>query len=120
MHDMLYWSHPELMSTGAYTTPVKWMERRTSRNATRILTISDESASQIVKYLHFDAARLDTVQLAGTLIPGVDRTRAMSGRPMILATGNRRPHELAKPHPRIAADRSRGAAPRRRDRQPRR
>lgn len=93
MHDMLYWSHPELMSTGMYTGPVKWMERRTSRNATRILTISDESASQIVKYLDFDEARLDVVPLAGTLIPGVDRSRAHSTTPMILATGNRRPHK---------------------------
>lgn len=93
MHDMLYWSHPELMSTGAYTAPVKWMERRTSRNATRILTISDESAAQIVRYLGVEAERLDTVPLAGTLIPGVDRSRARADDPMILATGNRRPHK---------------------------
>ena len=28
IHDMLYWSHPELMSTPLYTGPVKWMEKR--------------------------------------------------------------------------------------------
>ncbi|WP_345801880.1 glycosyltransferase family 1 protein [Microbacterium sp. AZCO] len=93
MHDMLYWSHPEYMSTPLYTEPVKLIERLTSRNATRILTISEESRQAIVKYLRVPEQRIDLVPLAGTSVPGADRTRAGENGPMVLATGNRRPHK---------------------------
>mgnify|MGYP006137410423 CR=1 FL=1 len=36
MHDMLYWSHPQYMSTPLYTAPVKWMEKVVSRGADRV------------------------------------------------------------------------------------
>ena len=55
MHDMLYFSHPQYMSTGLYTKPVRWMEKRAAANATRILTISTQSAEDIQKYLHVPA-----------------------------------------------------------------
>ncbi|NYE21015.1 glycosyltransferase family 4 protein [Microbacterium immunditiarum] len=93
MHDMLYWSHPEYMSTPLYTEPVKFMERLASRNATRILTISEESREAIVRYLRVPHDRIDLVPLAGTPLPGVDRSRAGEHGPMVLATGNRRPHK---------------------------
>jgi glycosyltransferase involved in cell wall biosynthesis len=93
MHDMLYWSHPQYMSTPLYTEPVKLMERLTSRNATRILTISEESRQAIVRYLKVPADRIDLVPLAGTTVPGADRSRAGENGPMVLATGNRRPHK---------------------------
>lgn len=93
MHDMLYWSHPEYMSTPLYTAPVKWMERVAARNATRVITISPESADEIAKYLHVDRGRLDVIPLAGSTPTGVDRTRAGTEGPMILAMGNRRPHK---------------------------
>src|SRR5215207_4360537 len=51
MHDMLYWSHPEHMSTPLYTAPVKWMEKVAARNAARVITISPDSAAEIAKYL---------------------------------------------------------------------
>lgn len=93
MHDMLYWSHPEYMSTPLYTAPVKWMERQAARNAARIITISPDSAAEIEKYLDVAADRLDVIPLAGTVPTGIDRARAGSEGPMILAMGNRRPHK---------------------------
>ncbi len=93
MHDMLYFSHPHLMSTPLYTEPVKWMEKQAARNATRILTDSESSAAEIRKYLKFDPARLEVVPLAGT----ADPTKPRSDRPrradLVLAVGNRRPHK---------------------------
>jgi glycosyltransferase involved in cell wall biosynthesis len=93
MHDMLYWSHPEYMSTPLYTTPVKWMEKVAARNATRVITISDASAGEITKYLGVSRDRLDVIPLAGTAPTGVDRSLAGSEGPMLLAMGNRRPHK---------------------------
>ncbi|KQR38841.1 glycosyltransferase family 4 protein [Microbacterium sp. Leaf159] len=93
MHDMLYWSHPQYMSTPMYTLPVKVMERLAARNASRILTISEVSRQAIVRYLKVSADNIDLVPLAGTPLQGVDRTRASVDGPMILATGNRRPHK---------------------------
>jgi len=93
MHDMLYWSHPDFMTTPLYTEPVKWMERVVSRNARRIITDSPGSASEIVKYLSIDPAVIDVVPLAGGHPQGVDRALAGSEGPTILAMGNRRPHK---------------------------
>ena len=93
MHDMLYWSHPELMSTPFYTAPVKWMEKQASKNAARILTDSESSDREIQKYLGYDASRIDVVALAGTAAPsaaGTVRTRVPD---LIVAVGNRRPHK---------------------------
>jgi len=93
MHDMLYWSHPQFMSTPMYTQPVKLMERLAARNATRVLTISEESRQAILRYLKVPASRVDLVPLAGTAVPGADRSRAGENGPLVLATGNRRPHK---------------------------
>lgn len=93
MHDMLYWSHPEYMSTPLYTAPVKWMEKVAARNAARILTISPTSADEIVNYLGVEREHLDVVPLAGTTPEGVDRSFAGTEGPLILAMGNRRPHK---------------------------
>lgn len=93
MHDMLYWSHPEYMSTPLYTRPVRWMEQAAAANAARIVTISPDSAAEIRKYLGVEGDRLDVIPLAGGDPPVVDRSKADAGAPMILAMGNRRPHK---------------------------
>lgn len=64
-HDLLYFSHPELMQTKLFTGPVKWMERRGAANATRIITISEYSERAILKYLKFPKDRIDVIPLAG-------------------------------------------------------
>jgi alpha-1,3-rhamnosyl/mannosyltransferase len=70
------------------------MERRASRAATRIMTISDVSRAEIVKFLRFDPARLDVVPLAGTPTPHAERVeRGENTGAFVLATGNRRPHK---------------------------
>ena len=92
IHDMLYWSHPELMSTPLYTGPVKWMEKRGAANATRVITDSQVSADEIVKYLGFPTDRLHVVPLAAT--HAVDRTpRPCAPENLVLASGQRRPHK---------------------------
>ncbi|WP_148285550.1 glycosyltransferase family 4 protein [Microbacterium sp. B24] len=93
LHDMLYWSHPEFMSTPLFTGPVKWMEKVAAQNAERIITISPESADEIVKYLDVSRGRLDVIPLAGATPIGVDRSLAGSEGPLIIAMGNRRPHK---------------------------
>ena len=92
MHDMLYWSHPDLMSTPFYTKPVMWMEKQAARNAERILTISDVSAREIQKYLAVDPAKIDVVPLAGTAPQTLDGEVAREPD-LIIAMGNRRPHK---------------------------
>ncbi len=80
------------MLTGLYTEPVKWMEKRAAANATRILTISEASAADIRKYLHFPPDRTDLVPLAGTVQPR-ERGPVQRDRATFLAVGNRRPHK---------------------------
>lgn len=93
MHDMLYWSHPQYMTTPLFTEPVKLIERLAARNASRIITISRESEAAIVKYLKVPETDIDVIPLAGTPLPGVDRSHASNDQPLVLATGNRRPHK---------------------------
>jgi glycosyltransferase involved in cell wall biosynthesis len=92
VHDLLYFSHPEYMSTPLYTEPVKWMEKRGAARASRIITISRVSAKAIERYLGFPAERVDLVPLAGTLAasapPDLPRADAL-----FLAVGQRRPHK---------------------------
>lgn len=92
MHDMLYWSHPELMSTPCYTAPVKWMERQVAQAASRIITISEASKSEIVRYLDTPPDDIDVIPLAASE-PRTAVRRPDPADPFILATGNRRPHK---------------------------
>lgn len=92
IHDMLYFSHPEYMTTPLYTEPVKWMERLASRNASWVLTDSRVSADEIVKYLNYPRERLQVVHLAGTPMSVAASAQARRDD-LILAMGNRRPHK---------------------------
>ncbi len=81
MHDMLYWSHPEYMSTPLYTAPVKWMEKVAARNAARIVTISPTSADEIVRFLGCPATPSTWCRSRGAHRPAsIDRARARRGR----------------------------------------
>jgi glycosyltransferase involved in cell wall biosynthesis len=93
IHDMLYWSHPELMSTPLYTEPVKWMEKRGARNAARIITDSHVSADEIVKYLGFPTDRLHVVPLAAATDRYDGAPRPPSPENLVLASGQRLPHK---------------------------
>jgi alpha-1,3-rhamnosyl/mannosyltransferase len=91
VHDLLYFSHPEYMSTPLYTEPVKWMEKRAAANASRLITISQVSANAIEQYLRFPADRVDLIPLAATP-PRVPLTLPREDA-MFLAVGQRRPHK---------------------------
>ena len=93
MHDLLYFSHPELMQTKLFTGPVKWMEKRAAAKASRLITISETSASAIRKYLDYPEDRLDVIPLAGrkqsvSVSPGVTRRSDL-----FLAIGQRSPYK---------------------------
>lgn len=95
LHDCFYWSHPELMSTPLYTAPVKWMETKAAGNAAQLITDSQVSADEIVKYLGYPRERLHVVPLAGNAHAGVgagDRDPARIEN-LIVASGQRRPHK---------------------------
>ncbi|MDR0946006.1 MAG: glycosyltransferase family 4 protein [Bifidobacteriaceae bacterium] len=92
MHDMLYWSHPQYMSTPLYTAPVKWMEKQAARNATEILTISDASKRAIIQYLGAGAEHVHVVPLGATPKASDEKPRPRRGD-LVIAEGNRRPHK---------------------------
>jgi glycosyltransferase involved in cell wall biosynthesis len=90
-HDLLYFSHPELMQTKLFTGPVKWMERRGAANATRVITISEYSARAIRKYLKYPSERIDVIPLAGRAQTSTEpRTRVDD---LFLALGQRSPYK---------------------------
>jgi glycosyltransferase involved in cell wall biosynthesis len=92
IHDMLYWSHPELMTTPLYTRPVMWMERRGAANAAHVITDSEVSAGEIVKYLGFPRERLHVVPLAAGHPVGRGGVDGPTEN-LVLASGQRRPHK---------------------------
>jgi glycosyltransferase involved in cell wall biosynthesis len=92
IHDMLYWSHPELMATPLYTEPVKWMEKRGARNAAHVITDSQVSADEIVRYLGYPSDRLHVVPLAAK-DSAVRTPRPPSPENLVLASGQRLPHK---------------------------
>ena len=92
VHDLLYFSHPELMQTRLFTGPVKWMEKRAAKTATRLITISEYSAAAIRKYLRFPADRIDVIPLAARTITGAAVQRIRS-RGLFLAMGQRSPYK---------------------------
>jgi glycosyltransferase involved in cell wall biosynthesis len=92
IHDMLYWSHPEFMVTPFYTRPVMWMERRGAANAAHVMTDSQVSATEIVRYLGYPESRLHVVPLAAT--GGGEVVDAVLGREnLVVASGQRRPYK---------------------------
>lgn len=93
MHDMLYFSVPELMATPMYTKPVQWMERRAASNAARILTDSEVSKGEIVTFLGFPADKVHVVALGATPPTNVLDASVGRERDLFLATGQRLKHK---------------------------
>lgn len=92
LHDMLYYRAPELMATPFYTEPVKWMERRLARNATRIITDSQASSRDIQHFLKFPASAIDVIFLAGAA-PTAIPVAVQRERDLFIAMGTRSPHK---------------------------
>ncbi|WP_187976715.1 glycosyltransferase family 1 protein [Mycetocola sp. JXN-3] len=93
LHDVMYWSHPEMMTTPLYTEPVKWMETRATKNAARVITISEFSKSEIQRFMRIPDERIEVIPLAGARPTERPRSVVPGETPYILATGNRRPHK---------------------------
>lgn len=92
-HDLLYFSHPELMQTKLFTEPVKWMERRAARTASRAITISEYSASMIRKYFRYPDERIDVIPLAGRVNALGTAAYGPRASDLFLAVGQRSPYK---------------------------
>ena len=93
VHDMLYFSHPELMSTKLFTEPVKWMEKRAAANATRLITISEYSAAAMRRYLRFADDHIDVIPLAGRTPGAGQAAKKIRATDLFLAVGQRSPYK---------------------------
>jgi glycosyltransferase involved in cell wall biosynthesis len=93
VHDLLYFSHPQLMQNKLFTGPVKWMEKRAAANATRLITISEYSASAIRKYLKFPDDRIDVIPLAGRNAAASTAEPKSRQSDLFLAIGQRSPYK---------------------------
>jgi glycosyltransferase involved in cell wall biosynthesis len=93
VHDLLYFSHPELMQTKLFTGPVKWMEKRGAASATRLITISEYSAAAIRKYLRFPADHIDVIPLAARASSAAPGKPGVRRSDLFLAMGQRSPYK---------------------------
>lgn len=93
VHDLLYFSHPELMKNKLLTGPVKWMEKRASKNATRLISISETTRKDIQKYLRFDEELTDTVLSAGRPHKLCSKSAPIEKANLFLAMGQRSPYK---------------------------
>jgi glycosyltransferase involved in cell wall biosynthesis len=93
VHDLLYFSHPELMQTRLFVEPVKWMEKRAAAGASRLITISEYSAAAIRKYLHFPADRIDVIPLAARKHSAPSSPAVNRRHDLFLAMGQRSPYK---------------------------
>ena len=81
IHDMLYWSHPELMVDAAlHRAGEVDGEARRRATPTRVITDSQVSADEIVKYLGFPRERLHVVPLAATAPRATDASAVRAAR----------------------------------------
>jgi len=90
VHDLLPFVHPEWVP-GLHAPIVRWMVRRAARNATRVLTISEASRSDLLTELKIPADRIDLVPLAGSPIAAA--TSVPREKSLVLTVGNRMPHK---------------------------
>lgn len=65
IHDLSYFTHPELMRNKFYTWPVRWMEKRAAANAKRVISISQSTSEAIKKYLAVPESKIDLIYSAG-------------------------------------------------------
>jgi glycosyltransferase involved in cell wall biosynthesis len=92
-HDLLYFSHPELMQSKLFTGPVKAMEKIAARNAERIITISENSRRAIEKYLKVSPADIDVIPLAGRATSAVANPSIPREDNLFLSIGQRSPYK---------------------------
>lgn len=92
VHDLLYFTHPHLMKTKAFTAPVKWMEKRAAARAERIIAISEVTAAAVRQYLKFDRSKIDVIVQAGRVNSLGDR-EIVREADLFIAVGQRSPYK---------------------------
>lgn len=92
IHDLSYFTHPELMKTKTYTKAVKLMEKVAATNAARIIAISNATLQEVIKHLNFPVKKIDLVLSAGRTISkrSLDVKRESD---LFLAMGQRSPYK---------------------------
>ncbi|MCF4119692.1 glycosyltransferase family 4 protein [Antribacter sp. KLBMP9083] len=100
VHDVTMLELPNRDLHQAAQAVTSWLVRRAARGATRILTVSEDAARGISRALDVPADRIDVVPNGAQEVrPGIDVEAALaglppiSGRPVVLSTGNRMPHK---------------------------
>jgi len=103
VHDLLAFRHPEWVP-GAYSGVIRWMIRGAARAATRVLTVSEASAQDIVAVLGVPRDRVEVIPLAGNppprhtaevraAIPATVPVHPAPAHTHLVAVGNRMPHK---------------------------
>ena len=90
IHDLLYFSNPELMRDKRLTAAVKWMERRASASADASITISEASADAIRTHLGRDSI---VIPLAPRSAVSIDQSEHERRDDLFIAIGQRSPYK---------------------------
>lgn len=90
IHDLLYFTNPELMRDKRLTAAVKWMEQRAAASADQIITISDVSAAAIRTHLGRESVVIPLAPRSAVSIEQGDHTRRDD---LFIAIGQRSPYK---------------------------
>jgi len=95
VHDLLPFVHPEWVP-GRRSAAIRWLIRRASRAASRVITVSEASGADIRTVLAVRSERIDVIPLAGRPAgtPAIPvGTVPAEEPPLVLLIGNRMPHK---------------------------
>ena len=100
LHDVIYHSARSRGIAGAKRRVVARLIAGTARSAAAVMTDSEAAADEIVRYIQLDREAIDVV-LLGAEPPtpvavsdnALEGLGMVSGRPVLLSTGNRMPHK---------------------------
>ena len=95
IHDLNYFTHPKLTGSSLKALVVRWMERVAVRGASRIITISEATKSQILIHLPKAIAATTVIPLAArkSLINSDKALPTLRSEPFFLAMGQRSPYK---------------------------
>jgi len=92
LHDALYWSHSELTPNSLTAPVVRFLQKKTTQSATKIITDSNASASDLIKYLNVPKDKIEVVYL-GARSENIKFESDIGFENFFLAGGNRFRHK---------------------------
>ena len=92
IHDLLPFRHPEYVP-GAYSLILRTLIRLGARTASRVLTISRASRTDIRRSLHIKRTPVDAIPLAGETLGTEVTPTTIRRTDQLLTVGNRMPHK---------------------------